>query len=138
MTFKHIKFAASQNLSASFTKALKRGEIWQGMNYDEIPSTSTGTDGLWKDDEIDVDEKVHEENPYGDLYINEAHIPDIALKNLASIIEEKSKNEDDGFKKEYAVRYHNLNNRQRQYGLLLKFVISVVKTANLLITKNMV
>ena len=109
-------------MSATFTKAFQKAEIWKGTNYSEIPSTSTGTYSEipststgtgcpWKNDEIDVDEKVHEENPYGDLYINEANIPDIALKNLASMIEEKSKNEDDGFKKEYAVRNRNLNYR---------------------------
>ena len=97
-------------MSATFTKAFQKAEILKDMNYGEIPSTSTGTDCPWKDDEIDVDEKVHEENPYGDFYINEANIPDIALNNIASMIEEKSKNEDDGFKKEYAVRNHSLNN----------------------------
>lgn len=57
----------------------------------------------FKDDDIDVDEKIHEENPYGDFYINEEPLVDIAIEQLWNVIEEKSRNEDDGFKKEYAV-----------------------------------
>lgn len=56
-----------------------------------------------KDDDVDIDEKIHEENPYGDFYINEEPLMDIAIEQLWNVIEEKSKNEDDGFKKEYAV-----------------------------------
>ncbi|XP_062612923.1 receptor-type tyrosine-protein phosphatase epsilon-like isoform X2 [Saccostrea cucullata] len=55
-----------------------------------------------REDEIDSDEKIHEENPYGDLYINEETVPDIEIEKLESIIKEKRKNEDDGFKREYA------------------------------------
>ena len=54
-------------------------------------------------DEVDIDEKIHEENPYGDFYVNDETKPDFDVKNLGKIIEEKSKNEDDDFKKEYAV-----------------------------------
>ncbi|XP_061170989.1 receptor-type tyrosine-protein phosphatase T-like [Saccostrea echinata] len=54
------------------------------------------------DDDIDNDEKIHEENPYGDLYVNERTIPDINVEELECTIEEKRKNEDDGFKREYA------------------------------------
>lgn len=57
----------------------------------------------FKDDDIDFDEKIHEENPYGDFYINEEPQVDIAIEQLWNVIEEKSRNEDDGFKKEYAV-----------------------------------
>lgn len=105
MLFCPNTFAGNQTVSTFFTKAQEKAEIVKGMKHDNIPTTSTSKVDLLKDDEIDVDEKIHEENPYGDLYINEAHIPDIALKNLASMIAEKSRNEDDGFKKEYAVRY---------------------------------
>lgn len=56
-----------------------------------------------KDDDVDIDEKIHEENPYGDFYINEEPLMDIAIEQLWNVIEEKSRNEDDGFKKEYAV-----------------------------------
>lgn len=57
-----------------------------------------------KNDEIDIDEKIHEENPYGDFYANDETLSDIAVSNFEKMIEEKSKNDDDGFKKEYAVR----------------------------------
>lgn len=56
-----------------------------------------------KDDDVDIDEKIHQENPYGDFYINEEPLNDIAIEQLWNVIEEKSTNEDDGFKKEYAV-----------------------------------
>ena len=111
VTFCPNTFAGNQTVSTSFAKAQEEAEIVKGMNHDYIPTTSTSKVDLLKDDEIDVDEKIHEENPYGDLYTDEATIPDIALNNLASMIEEKSKNEDDGFKKEYAVRNRNLNYR---------------------------
>ncbi|XP_061190331.1 receptor-type tyrosine-protein phosphatase mu-like [Saccostrea echinata] len=55
-----------------------------------------------REDEIDNDEKIHEENPYGDFYMNEETIPDIEVEKLGSAIKEKRKNEDDGFKREYA------------------------------------
>ncbi|XP_061170744.1 receptor-type tyrosine-protein phosphatase epsilon-like [Saccostrea echinata] len=55
-----------------------------------------------RDDDIDNDEKLHDENPYGDFYINEKTIPDINIEDLESTIKEKRKNEDDGFKREYA------------------------------------
>lgn len=50
-----------------------------------------------------MDEKIHNENPYGDVYKNEKTIPYVAVENLGNEIIEKSKNENDGFKKEYAV-----------------------------------
>lgn len=56
-----------------------------------------------KDEDLDVDEMRHEENPYGDFYVNEEPLHDVAISNLGKTIEEKSENEDDGFKKEYAV-----------------------------------
>lgn len=57
-----------------------------------------------KNDDIDIDENIHEENPYGDFNVNDETLSDIAVSNFEKIIEEKSKNDDDGFKKEYAVR----------------------------------
>lgn len=56
-----------------------------------------------KNDDMDIDEKIHEENPYGEIYVNDRAISDIAVSNFEKIIEGKSENEDDGFKKEYAV-----------------------------------
>ncbi|XP_056002216.1 receptor-type tyrosine-protein phosphatase alpha-like [Ostrea edulis] len=55
-----------------------------------------------REDDVDIDEKVHEENPYGDLDIKEEIIPDILLSKLEAAIEEKRRDEDDGFKREYA------------------------------------
>lgn len=55
------------------------------------------------DDNVDIDEKIHDENPYGDLYVNEKPIPDIAVANLGNVIEENSRNEDDCFKQNYSV-----------------------------------
>lgn len=56
-----------------------------------------------KDEDVDVDETIHEENPYGDFYVNEEPLIDIDISHLGTIIEQKSGNENDGFKKEYAV-----------------------------------
>jgi hypothetical protein len=53
--------------------------------------------------EVDVDELVHSENPYGDAYLNEMAIPDIPLQMLESKIAEKRKDNNDGFQREYAV-----------------------------------
>lgn len=55
------------------------------------------------DDDVDIDEKIHDENPYGDLYVNDKPIPDIAVANLGNVIEENSRNEDDCFKQNYSV-----------------------------------
>ncbi|XP_061166271.1 receptor-type tyrosine-protein phosphatase epsilon-like [Saccostrea echinata] len=54
------------------------------------------------DDDIDNDEKIHEENPYGDFYLNEETVPDINIDEMENIIKEKRQNEDDGFQREYA------------------------------------
>lgn len=53
-------------------------------------------------EDVEIDEKIHGENPYGDIYVNEEHITDVELSHLEQIIEEKSRNENDCFKKEYA------------------------------------
>lgn len=47
--------------------------------------------------------KYTTKNPYGDVYKNEKTIPYVDVGNLGNEIIEKSKNENDGFKKEYAV-----------------------------------
>nr|XP_022310747.1 receptor-type tyrosine-protein phosphatase epsilon-like isoform X2 [Crassostrea virginica] len=79
-----------------------------GMETDECSenvqssSSSNNQERTLKDDDVDIDEKNHEENPYGDLYINDKRLPDIEVKNLYKTIQEHSANEDDGFKKEYA------------------------------------
>lgn len=73
-----------------------------GNNERRKPFTSANKENI-ASDEVDIDEKIHEENPYGDFYVNDETKPDFDVKNLGKIIEEKSKNEDDDFKKEYAV-----------------------------------
>lgn len=82
----------------------------EGSSVSEKPHQNQGTNNKsdrkrieFKDNDIDIDEKIHHENPYGDFYINEEIIPDIAVRDFRNVIEEKSKNKDDGFKKEYAV-----------------------------------
>lgn len=57
-----------------------------------------------KDDDMDIDEKIHEDNPYGNLCVNDKTISKFDITSFQKVIEEKLKNEDDGFKKEYAVR----------------------------------
>lgn len=54
--------------------------------------------------DVDVDENIHLENPYGDMYANEQYFPDILIKDIGSAIMKKKKTENDGFKREYAVR----------------------------------
>lgn len=56
-----------------------------------------------EDEDVDSDDKIHMENPYGDLNVNNEYIKEISLSNLWKVIVENSRNENDGFKKEYAV-----------------------------------
>lgn len=66
--------------------------------------TSLGVDpDISMEEDVDIDDKIHEENPYGNLPASNKLIPDISLRNLENEILEKSKEENDGFKKEYAV-----------------------------------
>lgn len=64
----------------------------------------------YEDGDIDIEEKMHMENPYGDIYLNNESIKDISIGNLWDVIMENSKNENDGFKKEYAVCIYNIYN----------------------------
>ncbi|XP_065923437.1 receptor-type tyrosine-protein phosphatase epsilon [Magallana gigas] len=52
--------------------------------------------------DVDIDEKIHQENPYGDMYVNELYCPDFLIKDIGSVIIKKRKTENDGFKREYA------------------------------------
>lgn len=67
----------------------------QGHKVEKIKDYDNG--------DIDIDEKIHMENPYGDLYLNVKAMKEISISNLWNIIVENSTNENDGFKKEYAV-----------------------------------
>ena len=46
------------------------------------------------------------ENPYGDMYINEENIPDFSIRELEQVIRDKRLNDNEGFKREYAVSEH--------------------------------
>lgn len=62
-----------------------------------------------KDDDMDIDEKIHEDNPYGNLSVNDKTISKFDITNFQKVIEKKLKNEDNGFKKEYAVRIRRVS-----------------------------
>lgn len=70
-------------------------------------STRSDTNKAYVDlpPDVDLDEKIHQENPYGDMYVNEQFSPDILIKDIGSVIMKKRKTENDGFKKEYAVSF---------------------------------
>ncbi|XP_034321090.2 receptor-type tyrosine-protein phosphatase epsilon [Magallana gigas] len=53
-----------------------------------------------RDDDTD-DEGI--DNPYGDMYLNEETICDILISDIESAINERRENDDDGFKREYAM-----------------------------------
>lgn len=55
------------------------------------------------DNDVDIDEKIYNENLYGDVYKNEKIILYVVVGNLGNEIIEKLKNENDGFKQEYVV-----------------------------------
>lgn len=83
--------------------ALNLSNIYQNIQIDES-ATARGNDKTADDDnDVDMDEKIHNKNPYGDVYQNEKTIPYLDVGKLGNEIIEKSKNENDGFKKEYAV-----------------------------------
>lgn len=90
--------------------ALNLSNIYQNIQIDDS-ATARGNDKKADDDnDVDIDEKIHNENPYGDVYKNEKTIPYVAVGNLGNEIIEKSKNENDGFKKEYAVGRKRIKN----------------------------
>lgn len=62
-----------------------------------------------KDDDLDIDEKIHEDNPYGNLSVNDKTISKFDITSFQKVIEKKLKNEDNGFKKEYAVRIRRIS-----------------------------
>ena len=58
--------------------------------------------GKYETRDEDFDEEGIE-NPYGDMYINEETTSDISIRELDQVIKDKSRNENEGFKREYAV-----------------------------------
>nr|XP_034318453.1 receptor-type tyrosine-protein phosphatase T isoform X2 [Crassostrea gigas] len=115
------KFKQNQSYSNATTNTMAFSNIYQNVGFEvqnesndislEIQSrpvensepTEVHKTTEQKDDEIDIDEKIHEENPYGDFYVNEEPLLGVEISNLESVIKEKSMNENDGFKKEYAM-----------------------------------
>ena len=99
------QFTASQNPKSGFSNIYQNSAIEEenAAGGSHKATSSQNSRRQFHDNDIDIDEKIHEENPYGDFYVNEETIPDIDVKNLSKLIKENSENEDDGFKKEYAV-----------------------------------
>lgn len=63
---------------------------------------NTNQDDLIVNDDIDIDEIMHKETLYENTSLKKP-IGDFAVTNLEETILENSKDEDNGFKKEYAV-----------------------------------
>eukprot|EP00105_Crassostrea_gigas_P025418 XP_011445994.2 PREDICTED: receptor-type tyrosine-protein phosphatase kappa [Crassostrea gigas] len=82
-----------QNINVEKSKVVKRSKKASATR-------ELGRDS--RDDDVDIDENVHNENPYGDVLVNQECISDILIKDLGKEIQEKSRKENDGFKKEYA------------------------------------
>ncbi|XP_061194946.1 receptor-type tyrosine-protein phosphatase epsilon-like [Saccostrea echinata] len=61
--------------------------------------------------DIDEDEIIHAENPYGEMYMNNTTTPDIPMSRLERIISEKTKDDNDGFQKEYATLPYGENHK---------------------------
>lgn len=125
VNLENIYNSTASEVTMSFSNVYQNLDIQVADNSDAISSaikptlkprnTRTEVNKIveLKDEDIDIDEKIHEENPYGDFYVNEEPLIDIEIKRFGNVIEEKSKNENDGFKKEYAVGsrfYTRLNN----------------------------
>lgn len=66
-------------------------------------TVTTINDDMIENDDIDIDEKIHRDNPYENISLKEEPIADFAVTNLDNVIKNNSDNGDDGFKKEYAV-----------------------------------
>lgn len=90
-----------QNVNIEFNQGPFSSTTATIENHDRTP---LGVDpDISIEEDVDIDDKIHDENPYGNLPASNKLIPDISLRNLENEILEKSKEENDGFKKEYAV-----------------------------------
>lgn len=90
-----------QNVNIEFNQGPFSSTTATIENQDRTP---LGVDpDISMEEDVDIDDKIHDENPYGNLPASNKLIPDISLRNLENEILEKSKEENDGFKKEYAV-----------------------------------
>lgn len=99
-------------IAAAPNTALTFSNIYQNCELDDNARTRGSGKTADDDNDVDVDEKIHNHNPYGDVYINEKSNSYIAVQNLGNEISEKSKNENDGFKKEYAVGWKAICKRK--------------------------
>nr|XP_034322075.1 receptor-type tyrosine-protein phosphatase epsilon-like isoform X2 [Crassostrea gigas] len=89
-----------QNVNIEFNQGPFSSTTATIENQDRTP---LGVDpDISMEEDVDIDDKIHDENPYGNLPASNKQIPDISLRNLENEILEKSKEENDGFKKEYA------------------------------------
>ncbi|XP_065924911.1 receptor-type tyrosine-protein phosphatase alpha-like [Magallana gigas] len=70
------------------------------------PKTNSSSTAKKYDVKDDDEDEEGIENPYGDMYLNEETILDIPISELENVIAEKKKNEEDGFKREYAMLPH--------------------------------
>lgn len=61
------------------------------------------------DEDVEVDDEIHLKNPCVDLYLNNESIKEISISNLWDVIVENSRDENDGFKKEYEVCVKQFN-----------------------------
>uniref|UniRef100_K1R1S9 protein-tyrosine-phosphatase n=1 Tax=Magallana gigas TaxID=29159 RepID=K1R1S9_MAGGI len=77
-----------------------------GAKRTTTSTTNTSSTAKKYDVKDDDDDEEGIENPYGDMYLNEETILDIPISELENVIAEKKKNEEDGFKREYAMLPH--------------------------------
>ena len=92
--YNHEQFVATKTTS-NIASGVKKTE-----NIEDEALTSIRYVDIIDDDKDE--ESV--ENPYGDLYLNEEATFDVPISELQNDIIEKKKKEDEGFKREYAVR----------------------------------
>lgn len=95
-------------MSFKGTRYENTDDNFSNLNENKQDAHSSARSGIKKNymdlpPDVDIDEKIHQENPYGDMYANEQYCPDILIKDIGSAIMKKRKDDDDGFKREYAV-----------------------------------
>ncbi|XP_062607519.1 receptor-type tyrosine-protein phosphatase alpha-like isoform X5 [Saccostrea cucullata] len=69
------------------------------------PTLKTTNERKYDNRNYDTDDEGIE-NPYGDLFINEETVQDIPVNQLENVIAEKRKDEEEGFKREFAMLPH--------------------------------
>ncbi|XP_022306967.2 receptor-type tyrosine-protein phosphatase T-like, partial [Crassostrea virginica] len=89
-----LKRASAPSLAAEKSENVEENETQNEYKYATVNRHNVTDDD---NDEEGV------ENPYGDLYINEETTFDVPISELQNDIVERKKNEDEGFKREYAM-----------------------------------